>query len=120
MGSGRARSLLQSARAAATAAAGVAEGAGDPGPRRAARLLREADGGLGLGKDRRADFARSRRTGDEDSIELICNMGRVFNMLKCEIGDDQIDTFIVPPGLGDQSGAIGALELAQRAEAEQR
>jgi fructokinase len=33
---------------------------------------------------------------------------------------DQIDTFIVPPGLGDQSGTVGALELAQRAEADPR
>src|SRR5206468_6220349 len=70
MGSGRGRSLLRSARAAATAAAGAAEGAGDPGPRRAARLLRQADGGLGLGKDRRSDLARSRRTGGENAIKL--------------------------------------------------
>jgi len=29
---------------------------------------------------------------------------------------DHIDTFIVPPGLGDRSGAVGALTLAQRSE----
>jgi len=29
---------------------------------------------------------------------------------------EHIDTFIVPPGLGDRSGAVGALTLAQRAE----
>ncbi len=33
---------------------------------------------------------------------------------------NQIDEFIVPPGLGDRSGAVGALELAQDAESDQR
>jgi fructokinase len=32
---------------------------------------------------------------------------------------EQIETFIVPPGLADRSGAIGALELAQRVEVSQ-
>jgi|SRR5579859_6216845 len=29
---------------------------------------------------------------------------------------DQVETYIVPPGLGDRSGTVGALELARRAE----
>lgn len=47
--------------------------------------------------------------------------GQVVEMLNGYIQSeaivDQIDTFIVPPGLGDRSGVVGALELAQRAEA---
>ena len=31
---------------------------------------------------------------------------------------DRIDEFIVPPGLGDRSGSVGALELAKRAESD--
>ena len=30
---------------------------------------------------------------------------------------EKIDTYIVPPGLGNQSGVLGALALAQRAQA---
>jgi fructokinase len=50
--------------------------------------------------------------------------GRVAEMLNGYIRSesiiDRIGTFILPPGLGNRSGTVGALELAQRAEAEER
>jgi len=39
--------------------------------------------------------------------------------IRSEAVIDQIDAFIVPPGLGDRSTVVGALELAQRAEADE-
>jgi fructokinase len=41
-------------------------------------------------------------------VELLNNYVRAPEIL------DAIDTFIVPPGLGQQSGILGALALAER------